>query len=90
MDNGFMEAAAAFWDKRVDTLAPVSRELDVAVQKSLNKLTDVLSNDEMNLYMEAEDEMNKREAAVKEFFYKTGFQDAVRFFQSVSPCKMPR
>jgi site-specific recombinase XerC len=79
MDKGFTEALAAFWDKRADTLALESNALDTEVEKALNKLTVNFPSEMMDAFMDAEDAMNRRDALVKELFYKAGFRDAVRF-----------
>ncbi len=87
MDMGFMEAVEAYWDKRADTLAPLSRQLDLEMEAVFRKLTDTFSDEQTELYMEAEDAMNRREASFKELFYRTGFQDAVRVFISAFESK---
>ncbi len=79
MDEGFTEALAAFWDKRADTLAPDMKAHDAALEKALKRFNNTLTNEQIDIYLDAEDEMSRREATVKEFFYKTGFRDAVRF-----------
>jgi hypothetical protein len=86
MEKGFMEAAAAFWDKRADTLAPQSKAMDAELEKALNRLSDILTSEQMDTYMDAEDAMNRREATIKEFFYRVGFQDALRFLFTVLHC----